>query len=265
MKPFLSCLFFLFTVSIIAQTRVEINGNVTPPMGESAEGITVVNRTAKSATIVNGDGEFTLNVRAGDTLHFSAVQFQNFSVVVDNGVVENRQLNVFLSEAVNELPEVVVTPYDLSGNVEVDVKIIPVVEAELPTQTAAEINPYEYTFRPDSLVSPGNAAMRSGMIHSGMNFANIFRNIFTSRDIMTTADGRNDVDDQIQQLYRDKFFIDQLNIAEENIQEFISFAEDNGLTSQMLQPENEMLLIEFLISQSEAYKERKNSSVEDRE
>mgnify|MGYP005838176503 CR=1 FL=1 len=82
---------------------------------------------------------------------------------------------------------------------------------------------------------------------------------------MTTADGRNDVDEQIQQLYRDEFFIDQLNIAEENIQEFISFAEDNGLTSQMLQPENEMLLIEFLISQSEAYRERKKSSVEDRE
>lgn len=259
MKILFFCFFSLFTLSVMAQDRVLINGNISPPVGESAEGISIINRTAKSATISNRSGNFTIRVAAGDTLHFSALQFQDFSVLIDDGVVENRQLNVFMSESVTELPEVVVTPYDLSGNVQVDVKIIPVVEADLPTQSAAEINPYEHTFRPDSLVSPQNAAMRSGMIYSGMDFANIFRNIFTSRDVMTTV-GDEDIDEQILQLHEDEFFKEQLNIPQEDIKEFIFFAEDNGLTPEMLKPENEMLLIEFLVAQSRKYKQRKAES-----
>ncbi|MGI0107530.1 hypothetical protein [Salinimicrobium sp. WS361] len=264
MKPLLSCIVFFISFTVLSQDRVQINGSVTPPVGETSEGITVVNRTAKSATVVNDQGNFTIRVVAGDTLQFSALQFQDFSVVVDEGVVENRQLNVFISEAVTELPEVVVSPYDLSGNVEVDVKIIPVVSTDLPTKSAAEINPYNHTFRPDSLVSPSNAAMRSGMIYSGMNFANIFRNIFTSRDVTTTVGGDDDLDEQILQLHDDEFFQDQLNVPEEDISDFIYFAADNGLTEEMLKPKNEMLLIEFLVAQSQKYKQQKaNAPVED--
>ncbi len=260
MKPLLSYFIFFISLTVFAQDRVQIDGKVTPPMGESPEGITVFNRTGKSLTVVNEEGNFSMRVTAGDTLQFSAIQFQDFSVVVDEGVVNNRQLNVFVSEAVNTLPEVVVSPYDLSGNVQVDVRIIPVVEAELPTKSAAKINPYENTFRPDSLVSPPNAAMRSGMIYDGMNFANIFRNIFSSRDVMTTVGGEEDIDDEILQLHEDEFFKEQLNIPQENIREFIYFAEDNGLTRQMLKPENEMELIEFLVAQSQKYKLRKAES-----
>ena len=257
MKNLLSLITILFSLTVLAQERVKITGNITPPIGESAEGISIVNSTAKYATIANESGDFTIRVARGDTLHFSAVQFQNFSVVIDKGVMESRQLNVFMSQAVTELPEVVVTPYDLSGNVRVDVAIIPVVSLDLPTKSAGDIDPYEYTFRPDSLVSPANAAMRSGMIYNGMDFANIFRNIFTSRVAMTTTGKNDDLDDQILLLYEDDFFIEQLNISQDNIREFIYFAEDNGLTSEMLEPRNEMLLVEFLVAQSKKYKHQK--------
>lgn len=259
MKSLLTLTIFLYSFIVFAQDGLEINGKITPPVGESAEGISVINQTAKRATISNEQGLFTIRAVAGDTLHFTALQFQNFSVVIDDGVIENRQLNVFISEAVTELPEVVVTPYDLSGNVEVDVRIIPVAETDLPTQTAAEINDYNYTFRPDSLVSPANAAMRESMIQNGANFANIFRNIFTSRNVTTNVGGDEDIDDQILQLYDDEFFLDQLNIERGNIHEFIYFAEDNGLSEAMLEPDNEMDLIEFLVAQSQKYKQRKVS------
>ncbi len=256
MKTLLSIVILLFSLTAFTQERVEINGKITPPVGENPEGISVINRTAKRATISNEQGLFRIQAKAGDTLNFAALQFQNFSVIIDDGVIENRQLNVFISEAVTELPEVVVTPYDLSGNVEVDVRIIPVVEADLPTKSAAEINSYNYTFRPDSLVSPANAAMRESMIYSGANFANIFRSIFTSRKMITNI-GEDDIDEQVLQLYNDEFFLDQLNIEKGNIHEFIYFAEDNGLSEAMLKPENEMDLIEFLVSQSESYRQRK--------
>ena len=257
MKSLLYITIFFFSVSLIAQERVAIRGKITPPLGEDPQGISIINRTAKSATISNEAGNFNIRVAAGDTLDFAALQYQDFSVVIDKGVVENQQLNVFISESVTELPEVVVSPYDLSGNVEVDVARIPVAEINLPTQSAAEINSYEYTFRPDSLTSPANAAMREAMIYNGTNFANIFRNIFTTRSVMTNIGGNEDLDEQVLQLYDDDFFRENLNIEKDNIYEFIYFAEDNGLSPQMLKEENELQLIDFLVKQSQRYREKK--------
>lgn len=257
MKSLVSIIVLLISINVVAQDRVAITGKITPPPGEDPQGISIINRTAKSATISNEVGNFNIRVAAGDTLHFSALQYQDFAVVIDNGVVQSRQLNVFISESVTELPEVIVTPYDLSGNVEVDVSRIPVADADLPTQSAAEINSYEYTFRPDSLTSPPNAAMRENMIKNSANFANIFRNIFTTRSVMTTVGRNKDLDDQVLQLYDDDFFKEHLNIEEENIHEFIYFAEDNGLTPQMLKEENELQLIDFLVKQSQRFRERK--------
>lgn len=259
MKTLLSILILSFSLTLTAQVSdgTLISGKITVPVGEDPEGISIVNRSAMNAAVSNDAGLFQIRAAKGDTIHFSALQFQDFSVVLDQGVIDNRQLNVFVSEAVNELPEVVVMPYDLSGNVRVDVQIIPVVETDLPTQSAAEINPYNREFRPDSLVSPQSAAMREGMIYSGANLANIFRHIFSPRDVVNDLERERDLQEQILLLKDDDFFEEELNIEENNIREFIFFAQDNGLTPEMLQPESELQLLEFLIAQAQEYKQRK--------
>ncbi|GAB2767976.1 carboxypeptidase-like regulatory domain-containing protein [Actinomadura fibrosa] len=233
------------------------NGEITVPLGEDPEGVGIVNRTALQATVSDQAGLFQIPVKVGDTLEFSSLQFQDFTIVIDKGVVQNKKLHVFVSKAVTVLPEVVVKPYDLSGNVRVDVEIIPVAKTDLPNKSAAEIDPYEWKFPPDSIVSPRNAAMKEAVIFSGGNFANIFRDIYTSRDEITNLGREEDIDEQILLLYDDDFFKQNLDIEKENIYEFIYFAEDHGLTSAMLKPENEMQLIEFLVAQSQKYKQRK--------
>lgn len=257
MKRLLVFSFILFSCLGYSQ-RVMINGTIKVPVGEDPQGISVVNSTAMRATISNEAGLFQMLVAVGDTLAFSSLQFQDFSVIIDEGVVNSRKLNVFVSEAVTELPEVVVTPYDLSGNVNVDVQIIPTEDLDLPTKSAAELNPYEYEFRPDSLVSPANAAMRTSFMQDGLNIANIFRKIFITRDVHADVKESQEVEEQILLLYDDEFYQEYLDIEKENIHEFIYFAEDNGLTKTMLEPQNEMQLIEFLIVQSRRYKQIKN-------
>ena len=259
MKTFLYITFFLFSLNLFAQEpdRILINGEINVPVGEDPEGISIINQTAMRATISDEAGLFQIRAVQGDTLQFKSLQFQDFSVLIDEGVVDTKQLNVFVSEAVTELAEVVVTPYDLSGNVRVDVQIIPTAPTDLPTQTAAEVNPYEWEFRPDSLVSPTNAAHREGMIYSGANFANIFRHIFSPRDVVNDLDRNENLDDYLLELRDDDFYEDQLNIEEENLREFIYFAADNGLTPAMLKPENEMDLIEFLVASSQEFKQMK--------
>ena len=258
MRTLLTFCFFLISITGFSQ-RVLINGTIKVPVGEDPQGISIVNTTAMRATISNASGIFQIRAAEGDTLNFSSLQFQDFSVVIDDGVINTRELNVFVSEAVTELPEVVVTPYDLSGNVRVDVQIIPTSDLDLPNKSAAEIDPYEWEFPPDSLVSPPNVAIRSSMMVNGANFANIFRNILKSREVINIEESE-ELEDEILLLYDDDFFNENLNIKKENIKEFIYFAEDNGLTKAMLKPKNEMELIEFLVTQSQRYKEIKATS-----
>lgn len=245
-----------------------ITGNIMVPEDEDPAGITIVNITSGLGTLSSETGDFSITVAENDTLRFSAVQYQEFSVVVDEGVMESEELNVFISPAVNELAEVIVRPYDLSGNVEVDVRRIPTEDAPLPDSTAAEIVDPNWDFRPDDKTTPANAAMREEMIFSGRlngrGLANVFRHIFTSRStraVTRTGDPDtreiSDIDEEIQQLYDDEFFVEYLDIARDDIYEFIYFAEDNGLTKEMLEEENEMNLILFLVEQSERYKEVK--------
>ena len=258
MRFLFSFIIILFTVAGFSQNdeRVLVDGQINVPEGENPDGISVVNISAMMATVSDEQGEFEIMAAAGDTLQFASLQFQDFSVIVDDGVVDKRQVNVFVSEAVNVLPEVIVMPYDLSGNVRVDVDIIPSLQVRLPDQSAAEISPYEWEFPPDTLVSPPSAAMREGMIYSGnsSNMANAFRHIFTTRDVINDLDPYEDLDEELKELRDDDFFEEHLNIEEDRIPEFISYAAENGLTPEMLKPENELALIEFLVAKSFEFK-----------
>ena len=259
MKVLIQIGIFLLSLVSVAQTsdRILVNGEVKVPRGGDPEGIGVVNTTAQKAAVTGATGLFQIPVKKGDTLEFTSLQFQDFKIIVDKGVVNTGQINVFISEAVNVLPEVMVTPYDLSGNVRVDVELIPVVKPDLPTQSAAQINPYNHQFRPDSLVSPQNAAMRESMIYNGANFANIFRNVFTPRDVITNIDREEQLNKKLLQLRDDSFYKEQLNLKEEELKPFFYFAAEQGLTDEMLKPENELQLIEFLVAQSQKFKEQR--------
>lgn len=255
--------FFAFTSAQETDSRKMINGKISVPPGDSPEGITIVNLSTGSGTVSSEAGTFSIAVAQGDTLRFSAVQYQEFSVIVDQGVVDSGQLIVNISEAIYELPEVVVSPVDLSGYVEVDVTRIPAEEVDLPDVTAAEIEDTDYDFRPDAQTSPANAAMRNSMIYNGTNFADLFRRIFSPKtgDAVSWTDDvdRRDlpeIDEAIEELYDDEFFIEHLGIKRENIYEFIYFAEDNGLRKELLKEENELDLIKFLMEQSKLYKNR---------
>ena len=166
------------------------------------------------------------------------------------------KLNVFINETVTELPEVVVLPHDLSGNVNVDVTRIEVSDVDLPRYSAADLDRMEIVTEPDSLTGPGKneamAASKTRLIH-GLNFVNIFKALVGDKDGNGQI-GQQEKDEYIRRLYDDEFFQENMNIEKENINDFIFFASDNGLNAEMMQEGNELDLIEFLIAKSKAYK-----------
>lgn len=248
-----------------SQERNSVSGNIQVPADEESGGIIVYNLTSKAATLTNSEGEFTIAVKLNDSIRVEPAGFQNFMVIIDKGVIDSEELNIFLNEVINVLPEVIVSPYDLSGNVRVDAARLLVAEVPENLNSPEVQNTYfEADAQPDLNSPPRNYALAANetRLVNGLNFVNIFKALLIENkksDIKDPYNNRlnNTVEEKLRLMYDDAFFQENLNIEMQNINEFIYFADENGLKEEMLKEGNELNLIEFLVEQSKRYKRKR--------
>jgi hypothetical protein len=249
--------FILFTSFLFAQEqeRMLVNGKIIVPEADSPEGMTIFNQNTSRGTIANSNGEFKLRVALNDTVVFSALQFENFSVVVEEGVINSGEMNVFLTETVTELPEVLLSDNELSGDIRVDVARIQINDPEVPRYSAADLDAMNVRRQPDSLMGAGrNAALAAGntRLVNGLNFVNIFK-FLVGAEVENNPFTKQELDEKLRDLYDDEFFRANLDIERDKINDFIYYVTDHGLDNELLEDGNELNLIEFLIEKSEEY------------
>lgn len=240
-------------------TRTLISGVINVPIGDNSEGITVYNRTTNKGTITNEKGEFKIEAGINDRIDVIAMQYQKFTVIIDKGTVARNQLKIVLHEAVNQLDEVIVSPYDLAGNVSVDVKRIPVNEgniAKVANETSGRINDNKYNFTPDALTIPENKVMLDNRMKNGLNFVNLFKLVVGDQE-GNKANKTFETEDRLRNLYDDQFFKQEFNLELNQINDFINFAKENGLDDSYFREGKELDLIEFLKTQRLQYKVQK--------
>lgn len=253
-------LLFVTTIQAQINSRILIKGKINVSIESDASGINVYNLSTTKGTITDDYGEFLIAVAKGDKLYFSGVQYQDFTVEITEDIIKNKKLNITINEAVTELEEVTVRPYGLSGNVEVDLQKIKTQDVNLPNTGSLElVETYDYELSPDEKTKVHNDAIDKSYLTNGLNFANIFREIFNSKDKNSNKNViQEDIDVKIRKVYNDDFFRKNLDIKRENINEFIFYAEEHGLHKEMLKEGNELALIQFLIEKSKAYKMQQN-------
>lgn len=81
----------------------------------------IINLTTTKGTISNYRGEFRIEVAIGDTLYFSEIGFHGKKMIIDTKMLDRQNIVKLITQNY-KLDEVVVTPYDLTGILEVDVK-----------------------------------------------------------------------------------------------------------------------------------------------
>jgi hypothetical protein len=265
-KALFFLLLLIFGVNVSAQTEsgVIISGNIEVPLGDYPQGISIFNLKSERFTQTDSLGRFNIAVTFNDSLRVSSLQFQEFTVIVDQGIVNSKTLTIFVSEVVNRLPEVIVTPYDLSGNINVDLQRLKTVE--LPTNlTAANVQNEDFSTESGPIIAsaPYNTALATSntRLVNGLNFVNIFKEFLIAKKREDIKNPYNKsvnpvVDEYIRKIYEDDFFRENLNIKREYISDFIFYANDHGLSEQMLKGGNELDLIAFLLDQSKKYKKR---------
>jgi hypothetical protein len=265
-KQLLAVFFFILPFSLLSQEidRVNIVGKVTAPLGEDVEGVSIYNVSSQQGTITSFTGAFELSVAENDRIAVSALQFSTFTVIVDRGVIDNHKMGIYLNPVVNQLEEVIVRPYDLMGNVIADVGRIKTANVVPQWDLSYHSLEFDYEFSDDQYSSiEGNKAEEAffnGQQQASLDFIGLagllfpkekkktFKEINTERDLVAKS---------LRQRFSNTYLLDVFNISEENANDFIYFAEENGMRIEFLQAKNEILLLDFMYLKSRDYKNRR--------
>ena len=240
--------------------RLIIQGQVTAPVETDVEGVNIYNVSSQKGVITDSDGNFSIEVAVNDRLMISALQFSSFTVIVDKGVIDNKRMGIYLNPVVNQLAEVIVRPYDLSGNVVVDVSLIKTANIIPKWDLSYEALEFGYEFSDDQYTSvKGNKAEEAffnGQQQAQLNFVGLARLLFPKREKNSQGQinsQRKLIAKNLRQRFNNSYILDVFGISEENANDFIYFAEENGMEIDLLKPENEILLLDFMYQKKADY------------
>ena len=86
----------------------------------------VINLNSVVGTISNKEGVFEIDASVNDTLFFSYLGFKSIKVRVTNDLIKFKNSKIKLTELAYALEEIIVTPYKLTGYLEIDAKNVPI-------------------------------------------------------------------------------------------------------------------------------------------
>ena len=126
------CLLTFFAIPSVAQqtgmiqkvSGTIVNDNTSLPL----QNVNIINLNKVTGTISNSMGNFEIAVSLNDTLHLSLIGFKSLEIRVTNDWFTNKTTKIQMTEKAIALEEVIVRPYDLTGYLEVDSKLIPIRE-----------------------------------------------------------------------------------------------------------------------------------------
>lgn len=133
MKYFIVLFFLIISTATFSQVNKEelskVYGTIVDDNTQKVlSNVHIINLSLVNGTTTNEKGYFEIYARVSDTLHISYLGYQSLKVRVTNDWVRTKTTKLQLTEKAYALDEVVVTPYDLTGYLAVDAKLIPVKE-----------------------------------------------------------------------------------------------------------------------------------------
>lgn len=231
--------------------------------GKDVVGVVVQNSTLQNAVVTDIEGVFSIKVRPNDTLVFSAVHFKRKVLPVGSALYNSSFVTVPMEEFVNELEEVVVRPFDLSGNLNQDLgglrleKDVSATKLGLPNANVKIITQSERMLQEAS-----GLGFQAGSGIGGAVTLNPIINAITGRTKMlknrVKVDNTYARTQRVEDFYADTLFTTVLKIPSGKIDDFMYFCEvDQGF--QTLVDTNDKLRIwDFMVTKSRTYRQNNN-------
>ncbi len=121
--------FILVFITINCFCQDKISGTITNDYTQLlAPNVNIININKVKGAITNGSGFFEIQATINDTLHISCIGFQSIKVRVTNDWIKNKTTKIKITPKAVALEEVFIRPYNLTGFLEIDSKLIPIKE-----------------------------------------------------------------------------------------------------------------------------------------
>ena len=190
-KIFYTFFFIIFSQLILGQEKV-IGVIENDADSKPISNVHVINLNSVIGTISNNDGVFEINASVNDTLFFSYLGFKSIKVRVTNDLIKFKNSKIKLTELAYALEEIIVTPYKLTGYLEIDAKNVPISKS--------------YRYNIPGLPSKGYEA---GSRNQGA-LSKVFGAIFNPVDFLYNLFGKKPKQLKKLQLMKDDFRIREL-------------------------------------------------------
>ncbi len=241
-KPILYLFFLFFALVITAQEtdRQLILGQVLY-RGSNVINENVYNSNTEVGTVTDEDGRFSILVKLGDKLLFTAVNYELMVFDVTQEMLDKNRLVVEVTEKVTALDEVVVGPENQEKFLEIKNEKFKEFEYEIDRGT--EVQNVAYLTQNDR-------------IEGRINFVNIFKAIINSKN-KEAEEGKDPLklSDVMRQVYDDDFFVTDLKLPQDKIDAFLLFCDDKVDAKSLLHKDKEFQLIDVLVTHSISFLE----------
>ena len=202
----------------------------------------VVNNTAQTNTITDSEGEFEIEVAEGDEIIFSSVQYQIRVVTITPEILAINRLVVSVTENINELRELVVTTEDIE-------RFLDLKEEEFKG----------FDYEQDKSTRVNNMLTDDRVLTQGIDFVNIAKLIVKALNSKSEEERmRLKPSEVLPQVFEDSFFENDLKLQKDQVVGFLEYIDTQMKTSTLLKQSMQFQLIDYLINQSETYKETLN-------
>ena len=244
--------------------RIEITGKIVADTTNDIEGVTVYNTSSNQGTITNAEGDFKIKVQLNDIVEIAALQFENFTVTIDPKIIDSRNMTVFLIEQVNKLDEVVILPYDLSGNLVTDIKSVKTFNPDLDAIYFGLNDITVYEFGDDYKSGVKNTVLETGV--DNVFGADLFQIVSLLVDAIFPPKNKKNYnidrrelspshmpDQDLRDYYSTEFIAEAFNVEENLIEAFIAFTESNKLDYSLIKKGRELEFLDLVKQQSDLF------------
>lgn len=242
-----------------------LQGRVTSS-DKDVVGVVVQNISTRDAVITDFEGNFSIKVHVNDTLAFSAVHFLKKIVPVNESLYQSNFVEVPMQEFVNQLKEVVVSPYDLTGDLSRDIDRV-ILEKDVSAEALGLPNAHQRipTQSERRLQEASSMSVMGGGGIGGAGGAlslNPIINAITGRTKMLKNRVKLEKNyaqtQEVQGFYSDSLFLTTLKIPMERIDDFMYFCEVDENFQAAVASDDKLRIWDVMVQKSRAYRENNN-------
>ena len=225
-KFFLLCFLCLGYLVQGQENRILISGEITNDSIQ-LENVHIINKNSQKGTISNELGQFKISATDKDTLMISDIQYQNKIIVVNQDHLLNKFIEINLLELTNELDEVIVQQFDDMSE-----------ELGLPNAGKKPLDKLErnlnaYSQKSTPVVILEALLFKPGGIDDIYNIVSGNRKRDRKLNELIQEDRLNEQNmgyvKIIREYFQDNFFINEVQINENDINNYIYFCLPQGI------------------------------------